>query len=335
MTKYVYFPPMPTKRKIAILIYPGCQLLDATGPATVFATANNSVVSNKYVVELFSAQGGLVRTDAGIDVASAALPQRPSDRIDTLLVAGGDEAAIKAAFKAGHLVAWIKRHKHHLRRVGSVCTGAFLLAAAGVLDGRRASTHWAACTSLQRLYPSVSVDSDALFTVDGNVWTSAGVTTGLDMALAMVEEDHAAGVANEVAQTLVLYARRPGHQSQFSPLLKAQEKAGSAFGNLIGWMTDNIGKSLDVHTLAAKAGMSERTFFRRFTTSVGVSPARFVETLRLDAARSLLDRGAKPKAVAAAVGFRSAAQMSLTFERRFGLRTSLLRNLHRPSTERR
>jgi transcriptional regulator GlxA family with amidase domain len=324
---------MPNTRTIAILVYPGCQLLDATGPATVFTTANQSVGRNAYVVELFSALGGLVRTDAGIDVASKPLPLRWSRRMDTLLVAGGDEAAIKAAFKTGRLAPWIEHHHRRFRRVGSVCTGAFLLAAAGVLDGRRAATHWAACLSLQRLYPSISVDAEALFAVDGKVWTSAGVTTGLDMALAMVEQDHSAEVANTVARTLVLYARRPGHQSQFSPLLKAQEKAGAAFGDLIAWMTDNISKPLDVPTLAARAGMTERTFFRRFTTSVGVSPARFVETLRLDAARSLLDQGEKPKVVAAALGFRSTAQMSLTFERRFGLRPSLLRKLHRPSAQ--
>ena len=331
MTKNGYFLPMPSMRKIAILIYPDCQLLDATGPATVFAAANRSIGSQSYSVELFSAHGGLVRTDAGIEVASAALPQHFDHGIDTLLVAGGDRTAIKAAVSAGHLVPWIKSQEPHVCRIGSVCTGAFLLAAAGVLDGRRAATHWAACASLQRMYPSVSVDADVLFTADGNVWTSAGVTTGLDMSLAMVEADHSAAVANDIAQTLVVYARRPGHQSQFSPLLKAQEKAGSAFGELIDWMTNNVDGSLDVATLAARAGMSERTFFRRFTTSVGVSPARFVEALRLDIARALLDRGEKPKTVALAAGFRSTAQMSLSFERRFGLRPSLLRKLHRPS----
>jgi transcriptional regulator GlxA family with amidase domain len=333
MTKLVYFPPMLNTRKIAILVYPGCQLLDATGPATVFMTANSSVGRNAYAVELFSANGGLVRTDSGIEVASNPLPQHPSRRLDTLIVAGGDEAALQTAFKAGRLVPWINRHHHRFRRVGSVCTGSFLLAAASVLDGRRAATHWAACSALQRLYPSISVDAEALFAVDGNIWTSAGVTTGLDMALEMVEQDHSADAANAVAQTLVLYARRPGHQSQFSPLLKAQEKAGSVFGELIAWMNDNISQPLGVPALAARAGMTERTFFRRFTSSVGVSPARFVETLRLDAARSLLDQGEKPKAVAAALGFRSTAQMSLAFERRFGLRPSLLRKLHRPSAQ--
>ncbi len=325
---------MSTVRKVAILIYPGCHLLDATGPAAVFTTANIYLGPNTYAVELFSAHGGLVRTDAGIEFVSTPLPQGAACGIDTLLVAGGDEAAIKGVLTSGLLVSWINKHERYLRRVGSVCTGAFLLAAAGVLAGRRAATHWAACALLQQMYPSVSVDAEALFAVDGNVWTSAGVTTGLDMALAMVEEDQSAVVANEVAQTLVLYARRPGRQSQFSPLLKAQAKAGSAFDDLIGWMADNIDKPLDVPTLAAKAGLSERTFFRRFTNSVGVSPARFVETMRLDAARSLLDRGEKPKSVAAAVGFRSAAQMSLAFERRLGLRPSILRKLYRPSTKR-
>lgn len=326
MTKKVYFLPMPETRKIAILVYPGCQLLDATGPASVFATANTILGRKAYAVELISAAGGLVDTNSGIMVATA--PMTSARRIDTLLVAGGEEAAIKAVLATGAPVAWLARRARSVRRVGSVCSGAFLLAAAGVLEGRRAATHWVACAALQRLYPSILVDPEALFAVDGKVWTSAGVTTGLDMALAMVEADHAAHVANDVAQTLVLYARRPGHQSQFSPLLKAQDKAGSTFGDLIRWMSEHLAERLDVPTLAARSRMSERTFYRRFTSNVGVPPASFVETLRLDAARTLLDCGGTQKSVAATAGFRSAAQMSLAFERRFGLRPTVMRELH-------
>lgn len=317
---------MLDKRKIVIFVYPGCQLLDATGPASAFTTANAILGRKAYAVELVSAEGGIVETNSGIAVATA--PMASVRRIDTLLVAGGEEAAIRAVLEIGAPVAWLARRARSVRRVGSVCSGAFLLAAAGLLNERRAATHWGACAALQRLYPSIRVDPQALFTVDGKFWTSAGVTTGLDMTLAMIEADIAAHVANDVAQTLVLYARRPGHQSQFSPLLKAQDKAGSTFGDLIRWMSEHLAERLDVPKLAARSRMSERTFYRRFTSNIGVPPAHFVETLRLDAARALLDSGDTQKSVAATTGFRSAAQMSLAFERRFGLRPTVMRELH-------
>ena len=204
-------------------------------------------------------------------------------------------------------------------RFGSVCTGGFVLAALGLLDGRRIATHWDASKPFSAAFPKVTVDPDALYVVDGQLWTSAGVTTGIDMALAMVAHDLDATVAGEVAKRLILYARRPGHQSQFSPVLKAQVRGDSPFADLIGWMQSNLDASLDVPSLAAPAGLTERTFHRKFVAATGETPARFVETARLDAARMLLSRGLSLKAVAAQVGLFPPARLADAFERRFGV----------------
>ena len=218
------------------------------------------------------------------------------------------------------------------RRYGSVCTGAFVLAAAGLLDGKRVATHWASCQRLAERYATLDVDADSLYVVDGRVWTSAGVTTGIDMALALVEADLGAATANLSARHFVLYARRPGYQSQFSPLLQAQTSAQSAaeapFVKLIDWMQAHLDQPLDVPALAARAGLSERSFYRKFTDATGKTPAHFVESLRLDAARTLLAEGLSLKAIAARVGLRSSARLGQAFERRFGMAPSLFRELH-------
>jgi transcriptional regulator GlxA family with amidase domain len=200
--------------------------------------------------------------------------------------------------------------------------------AAGLLDGRRVATHWDSCKPLAKTFPKVSVDPEALYVVDGKLWTSAGVTTGIDMALAMITRDLDASVAGEVAKRLVLYARRPGYQSQFSPVLKAQVKGDSPFVDLIGWMQSNLDAPLDVPSLAARAGLSERTFHRKFVAATGETPARFVEIARLDAARMLLSRGLSLKSVAAQVGLFPPARLAEAFERRFGVAPRLFRDMH-------
>jgi transcriptional regulator GlxA family with amidase domain len=214
-------------------------------------------------------------------------------------------------------------------RYGSVCTGAFVLAAAGLLDGRRVATHWASCSKLAQRYPALSVDADALYVVDGKVWTSAGVTTGIDMALALVEVDHGAAMANLIARHFVLYARRPGYQSQFSPLLQAQTKAEAPFADLIEWMQSHLDAPLDVPALARRVGLSERTFHRKFTEATGKTPAQFVERLRLEAARTLLAKNLPLKVIAGRVGLGSSARLGAAFERGFGMAPSLFREMHR------
>jgi transcriptional regulator GlxA family with amidase domain len=223
---------------------------------------------------------------------------------------------------------WLRKVAPRTRRYGSVCTGAFVLASAGLLDGRRVATHWASCARLAEKFPALSVDAEALYVVDGKVWTSAGVTTGIDMALALVEADHGAAVANLIARHFVLYQRRPGYQSQFSPMLQAQATADAPFAALIDWMQDHLDRELDVPTLARHAGYSERTFYRKFIEATGKTPAHFVEDLRLDAARTLLSKGLSVKTIAGRVGLKSSARLGQAFERRFGMMPSLFRQMH-------
>lgn len=314
---------MPTPRRIALLAYEGCQLLDVTGPAAVFGAANEGRERPAYDVQIVSPDGGPVTSNCGVALVS----RRFGGQYDTLLVAGGSRG-LKAVMAREDVRRWLRRVAPRTRRFGSVCTGAFVLAAAGLLDGRRVATHWASCQRLADKFPALTVDADALYVVDGKVWTSAGVTTGIDMALALVEADLGAATANLIARHFVLYARRPGYQSQFSPLLQAQSEADVPFARLIDWMQAHLDEPLDVPTLAARAGLSERSFYRKFVEATGKTPAHFVEALRLDAARTLLAKGLPLKTIAGRVGLRSAARLGQAFERRFGMAPSLFREMH-------
>ena len=321
MTKIVYFLPMT--HKLFILAYDGCQLLDVSGPAAVFGAANDAAEKPAYDLQIVSADGGLVTSNCGVALQSKKIGGQP----DTLLVTGGSRG-LKAAMMHEGVRSWLQKVAPHTRRYGSVCTGAFVLAAAGLLDGKRVATHWASCARLADRFPALSVDAEALYVVDGKVWTSAGVTTGIDMALALVEADLGAATANLIARHFVLYARRPGYQSQFSPMLQAQATADAPFASLIDWMQDHLDRELDVPTLARHAGYSERSFYRKFTEATGKTPAHFVEDLRLDAARTLLSKGLSLKLIAGRVGLKSSARLGQAFERRFGLTPSLFRQMH-------
>jgi len=244
-------------------------------------------------------------------------------------VPGGDDEGVRCAFNDKGLMTWLTATATSARRSCSVCSGAFLLAATGVLKGKRVATHWSATDDLQRRYPDLAVDSEAIYINEGKCWTSAGVTTGIDMALALVEADLGAATANLIARHFVLYARRPGYQSQFSPLLQAQTAAEAPFAALIDWMQGNLEQPLDVPALAARAGLTERSFYRKFTEATGKTPAHFVEGLRLDAARTLLARGLPLKTIAGKVGLNSPARLGQAFERRFGMAPSLFREMHR------
>ncbi len=318
--------------RVAIIVYPGFELLDASGPASVFNGANHALEQAGkqpiYAIELASANGGRVASSSGVALETRHLKALASNAIGTLLIVGAEREPVLSAAADPTLRKWIPRLTAHAERFGSVCTGAFVLAALGLLEGHRVATHWDACASFARAFPSATLDPDALYVVDGPLWTSAGVTTGIDMALAMVAQDLDAGIAGEVAKRLVLYARRPGCQSQFSPLLKAQAKADGPFADLIGWIQANLDGSLDVPTLAARSGMTERTFHRRFVAATGETPARFVEMARLDAARLLLSRQVSLKSVAARVGLFPAVRLSEAFERRFGIAPRLFRDMH-------
>lgn len=309
--------------RTCILAYESCQLLDVTGPAAVFGAANEAAGRAVYDLRIVSPDGGLVTSSCGVALDSRRIGGRP----DTLLVAGGSHG-LKAAMARDDLRRWLRRAAPAARRFGSVCTGAFVLAAAGLLDGRRVATHWASCERLARGFPALEVDAESLYVADGNIWTSAGVTTGIDMALALVEADLGASLANLIARMFVLYARRPGYQSQFSPLLQAQIAAEAPFAGLIEWMQAHLDRRLDVPELAARAGLSERSFHRKFTEATGKTPAHFVECLRLDAARTLLAGDLPLKAIAGKVGLSSSARFGQAFERRFGMVPSLFRQMH-------
>ena len=315
---------MPKTHHVRILAYEGCQLLDVTGPAAVFGAANEGRTEPVYEIQILSPDGGLVTSNCGVALSSRRIGGRP----DTLLVAGGSKG-LKRAMQRTDVRRWLRRVAPQTKRFGSVCTGAFVLAAAGLLDGKRVATHWASCDRLARGFPAVKVDPESLYVVDGKVWTSAGVTTGIDMALALVEADLGVALANLIARHFVLYARRPGYQSQFSPLLRAQTGAETPFVELIDWMQARLDQPLDVPALAARAGLSERSFYRKFTEATGKTPAHFVESLRLEAARTLLAQGLPIKTIAGKVGLNTPARLGQAFERRFGMAPSLFREMHR------
>ncbi len=317
---------------VAFIVYPGFELLDTAGPASVFNGANRTLSQQGkpafYEVGLVSAEGGSVQSSSGIAVETQSITKLRPGKAQTLLVAGAEREQLLPAVADPVLRATLPRLAATAERFGSVCSGGFVLAALGLLDGHRVATHWDSCKPLAETFPAVTVDPDALYVVEGRLWTSAGVTTGIDMALAMIARDLDATVAGEVSKRLILYARRPGYQSQFSPVLQAQVRSDSPFADLIGWIQANLDATLDVPALAERVGLTERTFHRKFVAATGQTPARFVETARLDASRMMLSRGLSLKSVAAQVGLFPATRFSEAFERRFGVAPRLFRDMH-------
>ena len=308
--------PPNTVRVIDVLAYPAVQLLDVTGPLQVFASANDHVViaggAPPYVLRVVAPGGRGVTASAGLALAAAPLPP-VDDALDTLVVAGG--GGVEAAAADPALVDWVRQRAMRARRVASVCTGAFLLAAAGVLDGRRAATHWLYCADLARRFPAVRVESDPIFVRDDTVWTSAGVTAGIDLALALVEEDLGRDVALAVARYLVVFLKRPGGQAQFSAALSLQT-ADDMFGALHRWIAGRLAADLSLSALADQAGMSERSFSRRYAEATGQTPARAIERLRVEAARRFLSESRLPvKRIAQRCGFGSEETMRRSFLR--------------------
>lgn len=321
----------PVTIEVAFLVYPGFELLDASGPVSVFSTANFVLEQRRkahaYKVLMVSADGGTIWSSSGVGVDTRTLSEKPPRNLHTFLVAGAEAGPLIEVLKDPIVHARVPRWVRRSRRYGSVCAGTFVLARLHLIDGRRVASHWAACRPLAEAFPEVRVDENAIFVEDGNVWTSAGVTTGIDMALAMVASDVGANIANEVAKRLVLYVRRPGNQSQFSPLLRAQRTAEQPFADLLNWVHLNLDQKLDVPTLAARAGFSERSFFRKFTEIMKETPARLVESIRLDTARTLLAEGLTIKSTATRIGLPS-TRFARAFERRFGISPRLYRDVH-------
>jgi transcriptional regulator GlxA family with amidase domain len=304
-------------RPVLVLIYPGFQTLDAVGPAEVFAAATRLVAPRPgYDVELVAARPGPVRATSGLELSARGFAGRRA--VDTLLVAGGFGAREAAA--DARLIRQLRRMSARARRTASVCSGAFLLAQAGLLDGRRATTHWAACQLLAELHPKIRVERDPIFVRDGSIWTSAGVTAGMDLALALVEDDLGHKVALEVARWLVLYLQRPGGQSQFSAQLEAQRAERRPLRDLQAWIADHLDEDLSVPALARRAGMSPRHFARVFVRELGRTPAELIEVLRVESARRLLEASERSLVeVAGACGFGTVETLHRTFKRRLGV----------------
>ena len=313
--KFPHSPPEAV-RVIDVLTYPAVQLLDVTGPVQVFASASDIVAqaggARPYRLRVVAQGGEGVTASAGVALTAGPLTPH-SEAIDTLIVAGGEGA--EAAAENPILIEWVRQRAARARRVASVCTGAFLLAAAGMLDGRRAATHWMYCTRLAQRYPAVRVEPDPIFVRDGSVWTSAGVTAGIDLALALVEEDLGHSVALAVARYLVLFLKRPGGQAQFSAAL-ALQAAEDKFGALHEWINDHLADDLSLSALADQAGMSERSFSRHYAETTGQTPARAIERLRVEAARRLLLESRLPiKRIAQRCGFGSEETLRRSFLR--------------------
>jgi transcriptional regulator GlxA family with amidase domain len=323
-------------QRVLIVAFEGAVALDIFGPAEVFSAASPPAGAPAYRVEVVTPGGGETGTSTSVPIVTRdvfGVRARPGD---TILVAGGEEAAIVAAMADQELLAWLRRAARVARRVASVCSGAFVLAAAGLLDGRRATTHWRGCARLAHLFPRVSVDANAIFVADGSVWTSAGVTTGIDMALAMVEKDHGRKLADSIAAGLVLYARRPGFQSQFSEALVSQLEDSSPLGAAVAWIRNHLGEA-SVDRLARASALSVRTLHRRCHEHLSLTPAKLIEKVRVEQARTLLvTTRASAKAVAAQCGFGTATNMKRAFERELGVAPAEYRLLHaRDETPRR
>lgn len=310
---------MSRARSVAILLFPGVQSLDVAGPLEVLAGADRLLRAEGrsergYEVRLLSRDGRPLASSSGMTIAPHGSLRQAPTALDTLIVPGGPghhDAGEDAA-----TIAWIAAAAARARRTASVCTGAFLLARAGLLDGRRATTHWSAAAELQRRHPEVHVDAEPIFVRDGRIWTSAGVTAGMDLALALVEEDLDRDAALLIARHLVLFLRRPGNQSQFSATLAAQQPAREPLREVQRLVLEDPAGEHTVQAMAVRAHMSPRHFARAFSAETGLTPARYVERVRLEAARRRLEETAEPvAAVAAACGFGTPETMRRAFLR--------------------
>ena len=310
-------------RTLVFLTYPHMGLLDLTGAQTVFWAATKAMAERGlqgYVLHNASLAGGLMPTAEGLSVDTVALAQFDPAAIDTLVVPGAP-AIEQAMLENTALVDWLRNASGQARRTASVCSGTFLLALAGLLEGRRAATHWAMCELLKQRFPSIEVDVDAIFVQQGQVWTSAGVSAGIDLALALVEADCGREVALQVARELVVFLKRPGGQAQFSQVLQAQTADSASFDALHAWISDNLRDSdLSVERLAAQSHMSPRNFARVYKQKTGRTPAKAIELFRMEAARRMLEDSQRSiEQIAGLCGFGDEERMRCTFHRQLAI----------------
>lgn len=305
-------------KKIAILATPGVQLLDVAGPLDVFAEANVQANRDVYQLCIVATSPGAIHSSSGVRLYADAVVGDPCDGIHTLLVAGTPKAAEERPRPA--VISWLQQAARGAKRYGSVCSGAFLLAAAGLIDGRRVTTHWAVAKQLAERYPALQVDQDAIYIRDGKVRTAAGVTAGLDLSLALVEEDLGRDLAKQVAAQLVMFFKRPGGQLQFSSRGDAIPAGRSALQEVQRWVSANPAEDHSVPVLAERMGLSPRHFARLFRTEVGCTPAAWVLAARVAEARRQLESGTdSPKQVATQCGFADVNTMRRAFQRHVGI----------------
>jgi len=318
---------MPSPSPVILFVaYPQMGLLDLTGPQTVFWSAAKRMASGNrpgYDRQTASLHGGLVTTVEGVVIDTLPFAAFDGRDIDTLVVPGAPEIGAMLDALDG-TIGWVRQASARARRTTSVCTGAFLLAEAGLLEGKRVATHWGMSDMLAARFPSLDVDRDAIFIRQGAFWTSAGVTAGIDLALALVEDDCGRAIAMEVARELVVFMKRPGGQAQHSELLRAQTGASAAFDDLHAWLTDNLHDSgINVDSLAERARMSSRNFSRVYKEKTGRAPGKSVELFRVEAARRLLEHSdISLSHVARQCGFGDEERMRVTFQRNLGVTPS-------------
>lgn len=317
---------------VAIFAMPGVQLLDVSGPLDVFAQANVEARKEFYALRIVAGEPGPIRSSSGARLLADWVAPDVDVRIDTLLVAGAPNAG--QVTLSANMVAWLRSAAKRSRRYGSICTGAFFLASTGLLNGRHLTTHWAVAEALAEAHPSLTIDEDALYVRDGKLRTAAGVTAGLDLALALVEEDLGREVARRVAAQLVMFFKRPGGQLQFSQKGEARPVGRSVLQEVQRWVAANPELDHNVADLAKHAGISPRHFARLFHAEVGITPAAWVEAARMSAARKLLEQGQDtPKQVAAKCGYTNVDTLRRTFSKHVGVTPAEYRKRHAPTPE--
>ncbi len=307
-------------KTIAALGYTNCQILDITGPMQVFASANKALGHPAYYLQILGLDASPIITNSGMRLLPDAVYGDVCE-IDTLFFAGG--FGVTDVIQDSALIDWVKDKANNVRRIASVCSGAFILAEAGLLQGKKAATHWCACDKLAAAYQDVEVEPDAIWISQGNLYTSAGVTSGIDLALALVEEDYGHAISMEVARELVVFMRRPGGQAQYSNQLQAQHKASGMVAKAIAHIESNIASDLTLDRLAEVCCISERHLFRLFKKEMGCSPASYLESSRMDLAQKLLvDGSLNNDQVALRSGLGSADNLRRVFTRRLGITPS-------------
>jgi transcriptional regulator GlxA family with amidase domain len=325
-------PAPATPRHVVFLAFERFQVLDLAGPMQVFLSASEHArdaatgLPVDYRVSVVSSGPNRVQGSLSLAIDTEPLPSALMPRT-TVMVVGG--RGVEAASRDSLLIDWLRSHLEEAERICSVCNGAILLARAGLLAGKRATTHWADCDNLQRNFRDVTVDRDAMYVRDGKIWSSAGISAGIDLALALVANDHGDEAAAVTARRMVVYVKRPGNQAQFSEFIETiDQDKGGAFAKLHQWILGNISRDLSVPVLAAQAGMSERTFARKYRRLIGVPPAETVKRLRADTARHHLRTSTLPlKTIAARSGFGSVEQMNRVHLKFYGLTSRTIRDI--------